>query len=70
LEEGEEVEDWVIVEDFLVVLDDAKIAEDIEVPVVFDEDEILLELVEALVDKLIADNKLVVSGSILVAVIT
>jgi hypothetical protein len=67
LEEYEEVEDWAIVEDFLVVPHDAKIAEDIEVLVVFpddDEDEILLELVEALVDKLIVDDELVVSGSI------
>jgi hypothetical protein len=55
------------------VLDDVKIAEDIEVLVVFpddDEDEILLELVEALADKLIVDDELVVSSSILVAVIT
>jgi hypothetical protein len=55
------------------VLDEAKTAEDIEVLVVFlddDEDEILLELVEALADKLIVDDELVVSGSILVAVIT
>jgi hypothetical protein len=73
LEEDGEFEDWVIVEDFLVVPDDAKIAEDIEVLVVFpddDEDEILLELVEALVDKLTVDDELEVSGSILVAVIT
>jgi hypothetical protein len=73
LEEYEEVEDWVIVEGFLVVPHDAKIAEDIEALVVFpddDEDEILLELVEALVDRLIVDDELVVSGSILVAVIT